>query len=86
MQKHKEHKVKLVKRTKKNQRKADHRARMQDKAKLLLGDADMVDAPGAGSKARKRAAARGKTKATSSTAAAAGASQPAAAPGDVMQE
>lgn len=78
--------MKLVKRTKKNQRKADHRARMQDKAQLLLGDADMVDAPGVGSKARKRAAARGKTKATSSTAAAAGASQPAAAPGDVMQE
>lgn len=58
VQKHKVHKVKLVKRSKKNQRKHEHRSRMSEKAKLLLGDQEMADVPntaaGKGSKKQRR--------------------------------
>lgn len=88
-QKHKEVKVKLVQRTKKNQRKMEHRARMAEKAQLLLGDAVMADAPGAAaaagsSKGKKRA--RGKKQVKAQKAGAAGASDAAAAAAEVMQE
>jgi hypothetical protein len=78
-QKHKSNQVSLVKRTKKNQRKQEHKARMEEKAQLLLGDAQMVDAPGAaaGSKKSRRKGKKQPAKGVSDTAAAAA---------EVMQE
>jgi hypothetical protein len=84
LQKHKEVKVKLVKRTKKNQRKTEHRARMAEKVQLLLGDQVMADAPGAAAGSSKRIKKlKYKKKAAQGGA---GASDVAAAAAEVMQE
>lgn len=83
LQKHKEQKVRLMTRSKKNQRKQEHRSRMAEKAQLLLGDQEMADAAGAvvvsSSKGRKKARGKKQAKAASG-------SDVASAAAEVMQE
>lgn len=85
LQKHKQGKVALVKRTAKNQRREAHRQKMAEAAKLVHGDAVMTPADAGGAKLsrqEKRQQRRSKGKA------AAAAAEPAAGDGDaeVMQD
>lgn len=82
MQKHVATKVALVKRTKKNQRRAAHRAKMAEQARLTLGDAPMTDAPGAAASTSKRKKQKGKAAAPATAAAVAAGSSGA----EIMQE
>lgn len=83
-EKHKEQKVRLMTRSKKNQRKQEHRSRVAEKVQLLLGDQEMADAAGAvvvssSSKGRKKARGKKQAKAASG-------SDVASAAAEVMQE
>jgi len=71
-------------RSKKNQRKQEHRSRVAEKVQLLLGDQEMADAAGAvvvssSSKGRKKARGKKQAKAASG-------SDVASAAAEVMQE